>query len=183
MKRQTERGFTLLEVLAAVAILGIWFGVLASMAIQGLRAEGENERRIRASLIADRYVMDVELGFDVGVFPEETAEEFEEDEFVIHLESLPITEVDLSEAVEPGEEDATLIALLEGDLAGLAPDLYSLRLSVRWSEGAAERAVHRTVYYWDDTVLMEALNKRAAQQQDEEEDGGGPASGSGKDES
>ena len=52
MKRPTD-GFTLLEVLAAVAILGIWFVVLASVGIQGLRAEGTNERRIRASLLAD----------------------------------------------------------------------------------------------------------------------------------
>ena len=42
MKRRIDTGFTLLEVLAAVAILGIWFTVLANVAIQGLRAEGEN---------------------------------------------------------------------------------------------------------------------------------------------
>ena len=36
MKKSTDaRGFTLLEVLAAVAILGMWFSVLAGVAIQG----------------------------------------------------------------------------------------------------------------------------------------------------
>ena len=42
-KGERSRGFTLLEVLAAVAILAIWYMVMASIATQGLRAEGESQ--------------------------------------------------------------------------------------------------------------------------------------------
>ena len=51
--RRGHAGFTLIEVLAAVALLGILYSVLARVAIEGLRAEGESERRLEASLLAD----------------------------------------------------------------------------------------------------------------------------------
>jgi prepilin-type N-terminal cleavage/methylation domain-containing protein len=170
MKRRTETGFTLLEVLAAVAILGIWFVVLANVAIQGLRAEGENERRIRASLIADRFLTDLELGFDIGELPEETAEEFEEDEFVILVESLPLTGLELAEGVAPPEEGEDLVELLEGDLSALAADLYTIQVTVRWTEGAADKTVRRTTYYWDSSALMEALGQQDEQDEEEEDE-------------
>ncbi|MEE2672196.1 MAG: hypothetical protein VX466_00260 [Myxococcota bacterium] len=180
MKRQTETAFTLLEVLAAVSILGIWFGVLASVAIQGMRAEGESERRIRASLVADRYVTGLEVGIDIGQYPEEAEGESEEDEFTILVESLPITEMEPSAAADSGGENGDFLSLLDGELAGLAPDLYSTRVSVSWKEGAAEKTVHRTIYYWDNTTLVEILDKEAAQKR-REEDGLDPASESSED--
>ena len=170
MKRRTDSGFTLLEVLAAVAILGIWFVVLANVAIQGLRAEGENERRIRASLIADRFLTDLELGFDIGELPEETAEEFEEDEFVILVESLPLIGLELAEGVAPPEEGEGLLELLEGDLAVLAADLYTIQVTVRWTEGAADKTVRRTTYYWDSVALMEVLGSQPIPGDPDEED-------------
>ena len=173
MKRRTETGFTLLEVLAAVAILGIWFVVLANVAIQGLRAEGENERRIRASLIADRFLTDLELGFDIGELPPETEEEFEEDEFVILVESLPLTGLGLAGGAVPAEEDGGLLGLFEGDLSGLAPYLYTVRVTVGWTEGATERTVRRTTYYWDSAPLMEILGKRPAPSEEDEAEGSG----------
>jgi prepilin-type N-terminal cleavage/methylation domain-containing protein len=56
-----RRGFSLIEVLGAVAILGIWYVILASLAMQGMRLTGESQRRLRASLIADRILADFEL--------------------------------------------------------------------------------------------------------------------------
>jgi prepilin-type N-terminal cleavage/methylation domain-containing protein len=50
---KVDRAFTLLEVMAAVALLGILYTVLARVAIEGLRAEGESKRRLEASLLAD----------------------------------------------------------------------------------------------------------------------------------
>jgi type II secretory pathway pseudopilin PulG len=155
VKRSTDPGrrdgaFTLLEVLAAVAILGIWFSVLASVAIQGQRSEGETERKIRASLIADRALMDVELGFAQGEFPGDTMEEFEEDGFVVQVESLSLT--DLVIEIEEG-----LIDLLETELTGIAPDLRGVQVTVRWTEGHAEKQVTRITYAYDPTRLNEAL--------------------------
>jgi len=160
--RQRDRGFTLLEVLAAVAILGIWFSVLASVAIQGQRAEGENERRIRASLLADEVLMELEIGIEELVFPDETDEEFESDEFLVHIETQLLAEMGL------GEADAALQAILEGDLSEIALDIHAILITVSWSEGHGERTVERLSYYFDSTRLSEILenlsdpNSRAA---------------------
>ena len=174
MKRRTDTGFTLLEVLAAVAILGIWFTVLANVAIQGLRAEGENERRIRASLLADRTLTNIELDLDIGALPDETATEFEEEEFTIRVEAVPFTDLEVG-----GESDTNLIDIFQDELAGLAPDLYGIHVTVSWTEGAVEKVVRRTTYFWDSGPLAEQLGRQAAEDEEEFEDAGGPASGSG----
>ena len=149
-------GFTLLEVLAAVAILGFLYVAFASFAIQGLRREGENERRIRASLLADRTLSDVEIGIQDGQFPSDTGDEFDEDEFHVQVELLPIT--GLEAADDPG-----LTTLLEGDLAALATDLHTVRVRVSWIEGAVEQEVTRITYAWDSGPLYEQLGVAAGQ--------------------
>jgi prepilin-type N-terminal cleavage/methylation domain-containing protein len=157
MKNTTEprtrrsHGFTLLEVLAAVAILGIWFSVLANAAIMGQRKEGENERRIRASLIADRVLSDLELGFGAGEFPVETSEEFEEDEFTVSVEPQPFSEIELESL------DEELELLLVEDFAGLMTDLHAFEVRVTWTEGTGEKQVTRLTYAWDSTNLYEQL--------------------------
>ena len=139
--------------LAAVAILGIWFAVLASVAIQGQRSEGENERRMRASLLADRVLTELELGFAAGEFPDEQGEEFEQDEFVVVVEALPLLELDLSS----GGDDGALAGLLESELAGISSDLRAIQVDVTWIEGTAERRVSRLAYAWDPTRFNEAI--------------------------
>jgi prepilin-type N-terminal cleavage/methylation domain-containing protein len=157
------RGFTLLEVLAAVAILGIWFAVLANVAIQGLRAEGVTERRIRASLIADRVLTGIELGLDAGELPGDDVEELEEDEFVVAVEQLPLT------GIEAAGVDEALMELFEGELAALAADLYTLEVRVRWTEGSGEEEVVRTTYVWDSGPLLEALGSTVPEDGEEED--------------
>ena len=73
-----KRGFTLLEVLAAVAILSIWFIVLMGSAIQGLRAEGVSKRRLEAAMIADRKLSELEAASLGGTVPEATDDVSEE---------------------------------------------------------------------------------------------------------
>lgn len=159
MKRSTEprprgasarSGFTLLEVLAAVAILGIWFTVLASVAIQGQRSEGETERRMRASLLADQVLLDLELGFENGEFPEEP-DEYERDEFLVHVEATPIAEVDFPEL------DESLLPLLETALVGVLDDVYMVRVDVSWVEGASDEKVTRVTYGWNALPFQETL--------------------------
>jgi prepilin-type N-terminal cleavage/methylation domain-containing protein len=167
------RGFTLLEVLAAVAILGIWFAVLANVAIQGLRSEGLNERRIRASLIADRVLTDIELGLDDGEFPGETTDVQEEDEFTIAVEQIPFSDLEIS-------VDEELMSLLES--ASLAADLYTIEIRVSWIEGASEQSLHRTTYGWDNATLVEALDQSVDDPEAEEGEDDGDGNDSGEDE-
>ncbi len=153
MKKSTESAFTLLEVLAAVAILGIWFSVLASIAIQGQRSEGENERRIRASLLADQTLMELELGFDEGSFPEDGTEEKEQDEFIVRIETGSMENDELVAT------DEFFSLLLQGDLANLAADLYTVRVAVSWQEGHEEVSVTRFTYAWDPSGVEEAIEQ------------------------
>lgn len=160
MKRSTEApvartatrsaGFTLLEVLAAVAVLGLWFTVLASVGIQGLRAEGTNERRIRASLLADGLLADLEVQIADGELPEEESES-EDDEFAIRIVRTPIPDATLEEG------ETALLALLDSELGDFAASLYQLRIDVTWTEGVDEQHVSRTTYAWDDTGFRQAL--------------------------
>ncbi len=77
-RRRSRAGFTLLEVLGAVAILGISYAVLVTVAIQGARAIGESQRRLDASLIADVQLTEIELAAELGQLIELRDVEFED---------------------------------------------------------------------------------------------------------
>ena len=183
MKKRTEscrrRGlvaFTLLEVLAAVAILGIWFTVLANAGIQGLRAEGRNHRQLRASLLADRTLTQLEMDLEDGIFPEagltENDGEREDeddggsgDEFRVEIETTRFEDVDFDEA-----ENSLLSALEE------APTLYEeshvVEIRVIWTEGHDEQVVTRTTYAWNRVAFDELMATLP-----DGEEGENPASG------
>lgn len=144
-------GFTLLEVLAAVAILGIWFTVLAGVAIQGLRAEGGNERLIRASLAADAVLTDLEAQIAAGVFPVED-EEIEQDEFQVAVRVTPFADA----AFQSSEYD--LAGFIAENLDTVNPDLYEVTVEVNWIEGVDEQQLLRTTYAWDATAYLEAFS-------------------------
>ena len=63
-------GFTLIEVLGAVAVLAILYTVLASVAIQALRAEGESRRRMEASLLIGEHMAALEAAIALGGVPD-----------------------------------------------------------------------------------------------------------------
>ncbi|HXV36929.1 MAG TPA: prepilin-type N-terminal cleavage/methylation domain-containing protein [Myxococcota bacterium] len=68
--RASDRGFTLLEVLAAVSILAILYTTLSTVAMRGLRSEGESQRMLEASLIADWQLSEFEADLEAGLIPE-----------------------------------------------------------------------------------------------------------------
>jgi Tfp pilus assembly protein PilV len=78
-------GFSIIEVLGAVSILGITYVMLATLAIQGMQLTGESQRRLRASLIADEVLNEYELASALGqgIATEEREEVI--DEFTVRL--------------------------------------------------------------------------------------------------
>ena len=78
---KSRAAFTLLEVLAAAAVVGAAFTVLAQINIQGLRAEGTAMRRLEASLLADRVLSDMEAQLMMGVAPQVGRDEREMEGF------------------------------------------------------------------------------------------------------
>jgi prepilin-type N-terminal cleavage/methylation domain-containing protein len=155
----SRSAFTLLEVLAAVAILGILYVVLADVAIQGLRAEGRSRRRMEASLVADRALSEIEIEIEAGGLPElGHLPEREEDMFRIAVEIRPYSIPLVGGTAEAGSDTA---APLEG---GALASLREIELVVTWLEGADELQVVRTTYAFDAAAAFSQLLETVAPQ-------------------
>ncbi len=149
--RSGPSAFTLLEVLAAVAILGIIYIVLADVTMQGLFAEGRAKRRLEASLKADLHLSELELQFEAGVVPPlGPLPEIEEDGFRVSGEvrvfALPLLP-------EPGGIPEP--AASTGS-AGVLEALREIELSVSWEEAQEEQRVVRVTYALDPTAVPAA---------------------------
>ena len=87
--RASNAGFSLLEVLGAVAILGIWFTVLSELAMLGLRNEGRSHRAVKAALVADDVLAKLEIDIARGEWPEIGTVEDELDDYTIRIDVAP----------------------------------------------------------------------------------------------
>ena len=152
-ERLRSPGFTLLEVLAAVAVLGLVYVVVARGAIQGLQTEGDAGRRLRASLLADRTLNELELALAAGSAPRVGESESSEEEFAVVVEVTPfdvasLLEAATSEADRPAASAASL-ELLKPSVRGGAPTLLSIVVRVAWIEGISAQEITRTSFAFD----------------------------------
>jgi prepilin-type N-terminal cleavage/methylation domain-containing protein len=147
--RRARSAFTLLEVLAAVAILGILYTVLAGAAMDGLIAEGVSKRRLEASLEADRQLLELELQIDAGIVPPVGHQESEVDDFHV------VVGVEPYDLVLPGlqvQGQPVLGVLADRTLDRRSP-LRRIDVSVAWLEAGAEYQVRRTSFAFDVSAL------------------------------
>jgi prepilin-type N-terminal cleavage/methylation domain-containing protein len=164
--RSAERGFTLLEVLAAVALLALAFAPLSGAHIQGLQHEGESLRRIQASLIADQLLAELEASIDAGEVPQPGKQDRSDGDFAIATEVAALDlEVPDDDAATAAPGSAAPQTGLGGKPANRLPDVLSasllrgsgrtaspirrVTLRVTWTEGWGERSVTRTTYAFD----------------------------------
>jgi len=154
-------GLTLIEVLAAVAVLGIGYITVIQAGSEGLLREGETRRHLAASLIADQALFDIEFDLDAGLIPEPDTREVEG--FEVEIEVTPVTL-----AVPPREPSAPIDvpavdgdSLLGGSRSAESP-LRRVELRVRWQEGFSERAVSRTTFAFDHSSVLAVLDALAA---------------------
>jgi prepilin-type N-terminal cleavage/methylation domain-containing protein len=159
--RLRRRGFTLLEVLAAVAVLGIVYVVVARVAIQGLQVEGDASRRLRASLLADRVLNDLELAMAAGSAPPVGRTEADEEDFAIVVE---VTPLDVASLLESARLEAAAprvasspLALLSPSTRGAAAPMLSVGVRVSWIEGVIEQEVTRTSFAFDREAVASQL--------------------------
>jgi len=151
-RSRSRAAFTLLEVLAAVAILGVLYVVLADVAIQGLRAEGRSRRRMEASLVADRALSDIETEIEAGGILElGRLPETDEDMFRIAVEVRPYS-IPLLGGTAEAESDAG--SPPEG---GVLASLREIELTVTWLDGVDEQQVVRTTYAFDAATASDQL--------------------------
>jgi general secretion pathway protein I len=113
--RRAVRGFSLLEVLVAFAILALTLGVLMNIFSGGLRNLGDGQQYARATLDAQSKLS--EIGVTQPLSPGETSGEFG-DGFSWVARVTPI-------AQSPGSNQA----------------LYQVDLTVKWGDGPTQRAV------------------------------------------
>jgi prepilin-type N-terminal cleavage/methylation domain-containing protein len=176
MRAERSHGaFTLLEVLAAVAVLGLVYSILATSAIQGLRAEGDAGRRLRASLLADQRISDIEAQIAAGQLPAIGETESEADEFVVRIEVKPLDlqiaetkaskrakeRLDRAVAAKPkGPSDGGSFLAASG--ASKQSMLRRVDLSVSWADGDSEQSVRRTSFGLDAKAALPLIAKLVA---------------------
>lgn len=151
--RRAERAFTLLEALAAVAILGVLYTMLIGVAMQGLRAEGTSKRRLEASLIADRELAELELQLDVGVVPPIGEEEVEAGDFRVRVAVRPF-DLLLPELATPSGQPSPLLADLTSDRSS---PLRVIEVRVAWLEADVEYEIVRSTFGFDANALDPSL--------------------------
>lgn len=186
---RTDGGFTLLEVMAAVAILAIWLVMIVGTAMQGLRAEGMSHRRLEAALMADRYMAELEAQTVGGSVPEANREEIEEGIFTVVVSVGPFTLGGPQARAEAAgvDEDSPpqLSQLISQEIPGQARHLRRLDVRVVWREAGAEKTVSRTGFAFDLTKAAEAYEGSGVGEDgesDDESDGGdADQSGGGQD--
>jgi len=157
-RAESRGGFTLFEVLAAIVIFGLTFTMLAQVAMQGLAAEGEASRRLRASMLADRLLGELEGQLAVGATPPPGLIEDEIDEFTTEVEVRPydfaihLASADVPDYITEGTRGQRPLPLLEPPDRGTAV-LLQLDVRVRWLEGFFERVVTRSTFGLDAAAL------------------------------
>jgi hypothetical protein len=161
--RDAEHGFTLFEVLGAVALLALVYGTLSAVAIQGLRSEGESRRILEASLLADWELSQVEIQIEQGLLPEVGVTESEEEPFTLTWEV-----AGFRPPLGDGNADPNGLSSWpqSGDGASLFDDSDSpeasflqVQLRVSWLEGEHERSVSRVTYAVDEGAALNLMAK------------------------
>lgn len=165
--RPGHAAFTLLEVLAAVAVVGLVYWVLFAMAIDAVGAEGDAQRRLRASLLADRALGEVEGLLAGGIAPQIGRTESEEDPYRIEVEVAPFGLEEVAARIaeqRKAEKRGSRVAepaLLVAPSRGPAP-LLSIAVRVSWQEGSREADVRRTSFAFDPVAAAPILAAAAS---------------------
>ncbi len=164
--RRRSGAFTLLEVLAAVLVLGLLYAVLADVAMQGLRSEGETNRRLEASLLADRVLADIEQEIAAGSAPPIDVTESEQEPYYIEVRVEPLAMP--AGLVDPQSPEGAALQDILGGEGQQEPRLRSILIRVAWFEVEDERSVVRTTFALDSAGLDALLPAQETGADDDE---------------
>jgi prepilin-type N-terminal cleavage/methylation domain-containing protein len=176
--RSSDAGFTLFEVLGAVAILAILYTTLSGVAIQALRSEGESRRIFEASLLADWELSEFELSLETGEAPVMGITEGQEvDGMTVTWEVTPLqTAIFESSSNEdrkarpqnytaPGTQ---IPAAQAATTKAGATVFLRVDLTVSWLEAGNVRSVKRTIFAVDEDAAAKYAMEVARSTAEEE---------------
>jgi len=152
-------GFTLLETLAAVVMMLTFYGLLSAQSLHGFEIEGDAERRMLASLVADRHLADLEAALAEGATPVLGTTEDHDEGYDVRVDVEPLVLPWSEPAEDAGDRRAARDAppsLLGAPPAGGAAPIVSLRVTVSWDDGRP-RSVERTTFALDPEAVSAAL--------------------------
>ena len=175
MKRSRTRGFTLIEVMGAVLVLGLLFTWLASVAMIGLRSEGTDRRRADAELLADLELTTIEASVTAGLMPKDGRSERDEEPFRVLLEVAPTDVLSLLPAPLAKDiaqkSDPRAPSVLHDERG--ESRVRRVSVIVEWDEAGEPAQVERTTYAYDKSELAQffppeqgAANAAADQSED-----------------
>ena len=133
-----KRGFTLLEVMVAVAILAVSLSALLTFQGNTLVASGRQEQLTIATMLARQKMVEVELELEKGMargeFPDERAEEAQFDEpFADYRWKMGIRKVELPAPIT-AEEGSIQYMMAQQLTKEIAKTVRELRLEITWEE-------------------------------------------------
>lgn len=139
-----SRGFTLLEILVAVAIFSISMVALMSISGNTLVVSGRAERTTIATMLARQKMTDIEIELDKAMkkneFPDEKSEEGEFDEpFEDYSWAMEIRRVELPAPVT-GEEGGMQEMVGRQLTDEISKTIRELKLTVKWKELEEEQS-------------------------------------------
>lgn len=181
LRTNRHDGFTLLEVLGAVAILGISYMVLATAAIQAMQGIGQSQHRIEASLIADQTLIDVEISTETGQLIEPKLVTWPDSHFEVTLEIIDLSEIHQGKELQ-GDGTGLLEFLGKESKGAFAPFresnlllgyLREVHITVQWLERGDQLSVTRTAFFYDQQGWIQ--NEQNADQAPADEDEGADA--------
>ena len=186
--RGRREAFTLLEVMAALLVLGLLYTTLVEAGARGLRSEGLSRRKVEASLIADRFLADLEAQLALGQIPPSGAEEHAVEQYRVGVSVQPFDPTPILEAIAALEKErgierrprsttderpssmevgapgvgAPAEDLLAPPRQGQEGRLRRIDVTVTWEDGERDESVTRTTFAFDTTGLEALFPEKGA---------------------
>ena len=155
--QRAKQGFTLFEVLGAIALLAIVYTMLSTAAIRGLQTEGKSRRKLEASLIVDLEMAEIEMELDRGIMRPLGEEESEtEDGLYLIRTEVAVFEMPNIETTARGPSSGPAG---QRDAAPPPPfgdeaPLREIRVRVGWGDPDDEQFVERVTYGIDQAAIQ-----------------------------
>lgn len=156
-----QRAFSLIEVLAAVAVLAFVYIALAEYAMRGLGAEGEAARRLQAATLADNKLAEIEIELLRGTTPNLATQESDEDDFRLTVDVHAFAVELPAWAPRSGADSGPAPSAQDGPSLLVSQDndasLRAITVRVEWAEGRSLQNVSRTTIFFDPSVHAELI--------------------------